>query len=287
MDCQSIHEQIGAYVDGELPSEQAAELETHVRGCSACRAELERVQALVAKLEGIAEDDRGAQAPPELWSAIEDRLDASQKQDMPSRILQFPRRLLAVAASLVFLVGAAAFMGFWMGPGAATAHATVIDYSVLLDGLADDVDAAVERFLKHYKAEPIQVETASSAAPDLSFDLPSELPGGFKIEQAYSMMFGDSPGVAARYRRGDEPLVVFFHPPVDKENLGVHKESHCIVGGHEGHRVEVGDWQLLHFTDPSTCHCLLSNLQEESDLATVMASIAPKFTEESDKSMHH
>jgi hypothetical protein len=287
MDCQLTRERIGPYVDGELPSEQAAALEVHVRGCATCRAELERARRLIARLEGSAEGDRGAEAPSELWSAIESRLYAGEEQRPPVRILQFPRRLLAVAASLAFIVGAAAFVGFWMGPGTATARGTVVDYSVLLNGLADDVDAAVERFLTHYGAKPIQVTEASSAAPDLSFDLPPTLPGEYRLEHVYSMMFGDSPGVAARYRRGDEPLVVFFHPPVDRENLGVHRDSHCIVAGHEGHRVEVGAWQLLHFTDPSTCHCLLSNLQDESELAAVMASIAPRFTEDSGNRMHY
>lgn len=278
MDCRLTCEQIGAYVDGELSSEQAAELEGHTQRCPQCHAEVERVRALVAGLEGAARDDQGVEAPPELWSAIENRLVAGEERSVPARILHFPRRLVAIAASLAFIAGATAFVGFWMGPGIATAHATVIDYSVLLDGLADDVDGAVERFLKHYKAKPIPVDKASSAAPDLSFDLPSELPGGYRLEQAYSMMFGDSPGVAARYRRGDEPLMVFFHPPVS-QRMGVHRQSHCIVGGHEGHRVEVGAWQLLHFTDPSTCHCLLSNLQDESDLAAVMGRIAPRFSE--------
>ena len=220
MDCRLTCEQIGAYVDGELSPEQAAALEVHTQGCPQCRAELERVRALVAGLEEAGQNDQGIEAPPALWSAIENRLGVDEQGGAHTRILHFPRRVLAIAASLAFIVGATAFVSFWMGPGTATVHATVVDYSVLLDGLADDVDGAVERFLKHYKAKPIQVENAPLAAPDLSFDLPSTLPGEYRLEQAYRMMFGDSPGIAARYRRGDEPLVVFFHPPVNRENLG-------------------------------------------------------------------
>jgi len=85
--------------------------------------------------------------------------------------------------------------------------------------------------------------------------------------------------VAAIYRRGNEPLVVLFHPPVDLTNLGVHRQSHCVVGGRFGHKVEVGPWRLIHFTDPTTCHCLLSRLDAGPELLEVMAAIAPSFTE--------
>jgi hypothetical protein len=58
--------------------------------------------------------------------------------------------------------------------------------------------------------------------------------------------------------------------------MGVHRQSCCHVAGREGQRVEVGPWQLIHFTDPSTCHCLLSLLDEASQ-AAVFAAVAPNF----------
>ncbi len=95
------------------------------------------------------------------------------------------------------------------------AEAAYVDYTVLLDGLTDRVDAAIERFLKYYDAEPTPAEDTPGAAPALSFAVPPKLPGGFDLRQAYRLKFGHAPGVAAIYDHGEEPLVVFFHPIVD------------------------------------------------------------------------
>jgi len=278
MNCDTAREMLGPYLDVELPDAQRAELEQHLQSCPGCTTELEDQRTMWSELDrlGMRSD---VNAPPQLWSAIENRLDTVGPPSSQRRIISLFRRPMAVAASLAVLIGAGLFVGLWLGPGTPTARASSIDYTILLDGLAEDVNAAVRRFLNHYKAEPIAREAADAAAPELSYAVPLELPGGYRLEQAYSLQFGDDPGVAATYRRGDEPIVVFFHPPVDKENLGVHRHSPCIVGGRHGQKVEVGPWRLIHFTDPTTCHCLLSKLDEGPELFEIMAQIAPKFTE--------
>ncbi|MHC4795186.1 MAG: hypothetical protein ACYTF1_00960, partial [Planctomycetota bacterium] len=193
------------------------------------------------------------------------------------RIFHFFRRPLALAASLVFFIGAATFIGFWLNPGT-TAEASVINYAVLLDDLAVDVNTAIQKFFDHYQAEPIEANAANSVAPDLSFAIPPELPGGYRMVQAYRLQFGPFTGIAARYLRNQEPLIVFFHPPMERTELGVHHESHCHVAGRDGHRVEAGPWRLIHFTDPTTCHCLLSKLDTESELLAVLSAVSPTFS---------
>ena len=147
-----------------------------------------------------------------------------------------------------------------------------------------DLDEAALRtdvidYVSYYGAQPLDPEAAAAAGPELSFEIPSELPGGFVREQAYRLAFGEMTGIAATYRSGTEPLVVFFHPPIDPTKLGLHRESHCHVAGREGQRVEVGPWRLIHFTDPTTCHCLLIKSDEDADILAVMERIAPAFIE--------
>ncbi|GMU21696.1 MAG: hypothetical protein AMXMBFR13_17860 [Phycisphaerae bacterium] len=281
MHCESVANLMPRYLDLELPERDRAALEEHVEVCPGCRAELDKQRELWDQL-GELRDRTQVDPPAELWSAIERRLPPAGQSHRQRRIISLFRRPIAAAASLTILIGTAAFLGYWLNYGAAPAEASSIDYSVLLDGLGADVDAAVQRFLDHYQAEPVTREAAESAAPKLSYKVPVELPGGYELVQAYRMRFGDAPGVAARYQRGEEPLVVFFHTPVDQEHLGTHRDSPCIVGDRHGSQVQVGRWRLIHFTDPSTCHCLLSTLDLESGVPAVMERIAPEFASVSD-----
>jgi hypothetical protein len=75
--------------------------------------------------------------------------------------------------------------------------------------------------------------------------------------------------------RDGELVGVIFHPPVLKEQFGTHDDRDCVIGKHRGHAVEVGEWSLVHVTDPTTCHCVLSRLDHERELADVLPLVAP------------
>jgi anti-sigma factor RsiW len=51
MPCLDVQIALQAYVDGELGAERAALVEQHLAGCRECRAELARLQAIIAALE--------------------------------------------------------------------------------------------------------------------------------------------------------------------------------------------------------------------------------------------
>jgi anti-sigma factor RsiW len=51
MPCLDVQMALQAYVDGELSAERAALVEQHLAGCRECRAELARLQAVIAALE--------------------------------------------------------------------------------------------------------------------------------------------------------------------------------------------------------------------------------------------
>ena len=81
--------------------------------------------------------------------------------------------------------------------------------------------------------------------------------------------------------------MLLFHRPVQKEDYGTHKDHACVVGKHRGHKVEVGQWRLVHLTDPTTCHCVLSRLDEQTELPAVMAAVAPDSPASHGDDPHH
>jgi hypothetical protein len=276
MNCQTAREQIGPYLDGELAPADARALEAHLAECPACQSEHDAESALIQRMtDSPGEPD--VHAPAELWPAIEQRLGQPASVRPPSIVLTHFRRPVAIAASLALIIGAGIFLAVSLGPGGGPVQAMAIDYSLLMDGITKDVEAAIERFITHYHGEPIDADDAPSRVPSLGFRIPPELPGGYRRERVYRLRFGDVPGVAARYVRDGEPMIIFFHPPAPNTQLGVHRESPCHVGQHRGHQIEAGPWRLVHYTDPTTCHCVLSTLDPEAGLPAVFAEIAPGF----------
>ena len=172
-------------------------------------------------------------------------------------------------------VGLGLFSLPWTGNGVATVEAETVDFGPMLDRVHVDPQAAFESFLAAYAARPITAADARRSAPKLRFDLPDTLPGGFDLQAVYALRFGDQRGLAARYTRGGEFLAIVLYPPALREQYGAHKSCQCTVCRCGGQCVSVGDWSLVHLTDASTCHCVLSRLDENTELPAVMAAVSP------------
>jgi hypothetical protein len=269
-------------VDDEAAPEVRREVETHVSVCSACAEQLDDIRQLATSLA----QSRPVSVPPELWSAIEARLDSGPAARISFFSVIRSRSVLAVAASIVIVIGLGLFGVPWNRDGG-QARAATIDFAILLDALQHDAVAGFEKFLAQYNARSATPSEAKRYAPKLSFDLPRTLPGGFELQTVHILRFGEAPGVAARYDRGGEFLAVVFHAPILREHFGTHKDRACIVGKHRGHRVPVGDWSLVHLTDPTTCHCVLSRLDEAAELPAVMAAVAPLSSATNGEPNHH
>ena len=273
MTCDGIRERLGAYLDGEVSSEEGARVREHLGACTACSAELEDLRLLA---NGLVAGGRAA-VPQELWPSIENRLDRNAAGFGSVRRLwarsPFARRF-AAAALFALAVGA---IGFGLFPWDRAASATEIDFSVLLDGLSFDVDAAFTQFVEQHSGEESSIEQAMQFASALNFAIPPELPGGFRLKAVFILRIGAQPGVATRYDREGEFLAAIFHPPVRKEDFGSHKDYECVVGQHRGHAVSVGQWTMVHVTDPTTCHCVLSRLNQ-SELPPILRAVAPDST---------
>ncbi len=271
MSCETTREQLGAYVDGELVPKQRDALVTHVAACRSCRRELEALQSLAVDLAKPPATD----VPENLWAAIEKRLDAEQAPTRPGRAAWRSRVPLRAAAMIALVVGVGALAVVWSDRSGSEAQASPINFGIILDTLPLDAEEAFRKFLVLYEAEEIRPSEAKRLAPKLNFDMPETLPGGFRRKAAYALRFGNAAGVAARYDRPGEFLVAIFHATVFEEDFGTHEDYPCVVGEHCGQKVEVGEWKLVHVTDPTTCHCVLSRLDEATELPGVLSAVAP------------
>lgn len=269
MACEEIKERLGVYFDGEVPPEDDARIRKHLAVCAACSAEIDDLRMFSESLAAEGE----IEIPEELWPSIERRLDAPGRHIGKRPFwLRFPIGVrFATAAAIVLVAGA---IGFGLFSWDRAASASEINFSVLLDGLPFDVDDAFRRFVEQHKGRKSTVEQAREFASGLNFAVPLELPTGFRLKDLYILRIGSQPGVAARYDRQGEFLAAIFHPPVRKEDFGSHKDYECVVGQHRGHAVSIDGWTMVHVTDPTTCHCVLSRLGQ-SELPPILRAVAP------------
>lgn len=282
MCCEQVERQLGCYVDGELPPDKRREFESHLEECVRCRDKLGELEELAAALA----DSNRVDVPSEIWSGIESRLDAGRvgSSGPERRWAPVLRARWSLAAAVVLVVG----LGIVGIASLETrVRASSIDFRALLRALPLDAHKAFTEFLVRYDAKVTTASSAEASAKHLNFATPEMLPGGFELRSVYELRMGRHRGIAASYDRNGEFLAVVFHPPMRHENFGSHEDLPCVIGKHCGHKVQVGEWTLVHLTDPTTCHCLLSRLDEQTEIPAVMAAIAPKLTETGTIDDHH
>lgn len=283
MYCEAVERQLERYVDNELSAQEQTGIEAHLESCSGCRAEVGKLRKVVDQLARPP----AVTVPKLLWATIERRLDQTKQPDLrcsPVRRLRVRSAPWALAATLVLAVGLGLF---GLSSFDTTARASTVDFGVLLDALPLDAQKAFRRFLVRYDAKPTTPIAAMRLAPDLNFATPPVLPGGFRLQSVYKLRIGGAKGIAAAYDKDGEFLAAVFHPPMKHERFGSHESYPCVIGEHCGHKVQVGEWKLVHLADPTTCHCLLSRLDEQRDMPAVMEAIAPKLIEAGATGEHH
>lgn len=277
MSCGQVKDWLGPYLDGEDSADTRRVMETHIASCPGCTAELKSLRRITSLIAQPAK----APVPPGLWDAIERRLDEARPSRLPT-LLRF-RSVLAAAAIVFVAVGVGLFAIQWT---AQPAQAATVNFGALLDAVKFDPQRAFAEFISHCQGQEVSRARAIRHGRELNFAIPETLPGGFKLASTYALRFGNRPGVAAKYERDGEMLGVIFHPPVLRESFGTHNDRECVVGKHRGHAVEVGEWSLVHVTDPvcrceetcrckSTCHCILSRLDMATELPAVIAAVVP------------
>jgi len=97
--CRDLREMAEAYLTGEIPAEMREQVQEHLAGCPACRAEVDGIRVLRASLQ------RAFLATPEL-AASTDLSEAIRRQlkpvaPVPRRVAAWRYRWLATAAAVV------------------------------------------------------------------------------------------------------------------------------------------------------------------------------------------
>ena len=87
MRCFEVQGELEAYVDGELSRERTALLEQHLAGCEGCRAELARLQAVVAALESWPLVAEQAELTARVMAQVRPRPGVSPSAPLPSTML--------------------------------------------------------------------------------------------------------------------------------------------------------------------------------------------------------
>jgi len=104
-------EELIAYQEGETTQREA--IAAHLIVCSACRAELERIEAVLQALDNFPVPERGPEYGRAVWQQLAPRLP--EKAGRGWRVWFAPRHLLAFG-SVAALVIVAFVAGRWMRP---------------------------------------------------------------------------------------------------------------------------------------------------------------------------
>ncbi len=128
MMCDEPKVQLYLYLDGELAPPEAAEVEQHLRTCTACEVEATAHHRLQSILQDTLAEEPGADR---LWHAIEAKLPMEVDTPTIQNSQGFSRRMLwrggaAAAALVVFALGAR----LWLSPTVADVAREIVDSQI-------------------------------------------------------------------------------------------------------------------------------------------------------------
>lgn len=104
--CEGSLDLLEAYLDGDLPAEEAGRIQEHLAACPSCAAELAFAEKIQRELRALPLPD----CPPEVLEKVYQagKGEVVQFQRRPRRERTLGRRIAAVAAALVLSVGGGA-----------------------------------------------------------------------------------------------------------------------------------------------------------------------------------
>ena len=146
-------EELIAYREGE-PTQREA-IAGHLTSCTACRTELERIEAVLSALDNLPVPERGPEYGRAVWQQIAPRLP--EKAGRGWRVWLEPRRWVAIGAMAAMVI-AAFVAGRWTkkpDAGAPAASVAQVRERVLVVAVGDHLG----------KSEMVLMELANAAPP--------------------------------------------------------------------------------------------------------------------------
>lgn len=282
MHCDPIRDQLGAWIDGELPEAQAAAIEAHLRACDACRSEADVLRRLAAVL---TPPDRALHLPEPvraaLWQRIEATLDARQSAAPPAGPARAQRartwrvlRPMAAAAAVLIAIGLGTY-SFVATNGPAIA--AEIDLRPFLEQSGRDISAGLHALMQRCGGREVPPEALAKQVR-LRVHVPDKLPLGLRLDSAYLLHMGHHHKAAALLLRSEVgQLLLIQCPGGTKRELGNVQCIACRLGGKQGHLAEVGPLQIGHMESPNVCVCVVSALPSTEDLSRVLQKVQIDF----------
>jgi anti-sigma factor (TIGR02949 family) len=294
MNCPDVTEKLGTYLDGELSAQDAEAVHAHLAECEGCRTQFDELQALVEPLQA----SRSAKAPPELWDAIEVRLDAEEPVTIPIPAARAEpgdrgvdvvtptggrtgsrRRIrpFLMAAAVLLPIGLAAFFLHLSSSQPAYAEEAVIDFRPLLAGIETDYDAAMADFLAHHKAQPMGLTEAGQHL-HVRVHPRDPMPEGLVLKETHLLTLGKKRGLFFQFSGPQGKLVISQCPVGVKKQHGEHHCLPCQIGSRpNAEAVLVGSWRLVHLPSEKGCICILSTIHQDDDLARILEALQIEF----------
>jgi anti-sigma factor RsiW len=110
-----VHEQLGDYLEGDLPIARRALIDAHIHECSACEVRLRQLRATVDLLHSLGDPE----PPLGLANAVVARLAAGEGQPsgLTTLLHRIPRPIRARLATPMIVLASAAVVFLWLRPG--------------------------------------------------------------------------------------------------------------------------------------------------------------------------
>ena len=243
MNCATARDLLSAYVDGELPPEQASELAEHLTLCGACAAEAEAMLRTVRTLrEGLVRD----RAPDVLRARVRAAIRGEQAPGAVAarRARRLPWR--AVAAGLLIAAASSSLTLFAMRGGPARSST-----------VADEVVASHIRSLMPDHLTDVRSSDQHNVKPwfngrlDYSPTVPSLDSAGFPLLGGRLDYVGGRPVAVLVYGRRQHVINVFTWPTDSDPDAGP-----SAVQTRHG-------YNILQWTRGGTQYWLTSDLNQE------------------------
>lgn len=267
-ECERTRSRLGECLDNEADGPARAETEAHLAACAACSEEFRRLRALGAALAAMPRKN----APrAELWAAISERLDRQAAICGRRSLAPSAARRLASAAAVVLAIGLALFA--FSGSGSAVAVAAQVDFRPLLSRADGDIGAGIRALMQAHGGRPISLERARQCMK-VRVHSPDRLPAQLRLDGLYLLNMGRSHRSLGFHFVGPRgQLLLLQCPPGIQKRYGDRECMACTAGGREGQVVRAGALRLMHFESENVCICVVSSLDEGTDLPAVLESI--------------
>ena len=266
MSCNDFRPFLGAYIDDEVDEREAAEFESHLDSCGACRAELETQLRIKRTMQQALGDDAAPEELKERVLAGMSEIDAEREGDEPTSSRSRP--LAALAAAIPLMLGVSVIL--WLMPSLTVAPVE--------SGQPPVVENTVDW---HRQAFPVEVPGPDRSHVATWFDGKVEFPvripefkkEGVRLVGGRIAHVQDRRAAYLSYQvNGARMSVMIFHG----EGVKVPSSRIREVGGHEVALFNNHGYEVAVLQDGGLTYTLTSELAENELLDVVVSSIETK-----------